>query len=293
MKKILLSTLIAALSFQVAAQNDSQNENVIRFMTRGKAALETAEKPEDYKLAADEFKKALEYDAKCADIYEQLAICYEQLGKLDPGNYKQAINYLNTYRSLRPDAPNKQEIQEKIYKLEFLMEKAGGMSLKNLVGKWKFYWGSGDDDDFFNIEIFENKGNFYAKCICDLRKNRILSPDSKGEYNTNEKWTNWKNDECNNIIKYEDGVVSFEADASIHFWTIYVYNKRGKWTEGNSKYWNLKYNLRFENSNLAGDRLCTKYLVQVKNISEDSDEWDTITDCEDDCGNSKVYFVKQ
>jgi hypothetical protein len=69
---------------------------------------------------------------------------------------------LNTYLSLLPDAPNKQDIQEKIYEIEFLFEKAGGVSLKSLVGKWKFYWGDGDPDEAYDITIFENQGNFFC-----------------------------------------------------------------------------------------------------------------------------------
>ena len=172
MKKVLIILFTAIISFQLSAQNCSQNENVTRFMGLGKAALKYAEKPEDYKSAAKEFLQALEYDNKCPDIYYQLALCYEQMGKLDPSNYKKAMSYLETYLALRPNAENKQEIQEKIYELEFLIEKSGGISLKELVGKWKFYFADGDPDEAYDITIFENQGNLFVRYRTKLWKTK-------------------------------------------------------------------------------------------------------------------------
>jgi len=294
MKNFVIIVILSFISFSLFGQDCSQNENVIRFMARGKVALKSAEQPEDYKLAANEFLKVLEYDAKCPDVYYQLALCYEQMGKLDPSSYKKAMSYLQTYLSLRPNASDKQEVQEKIYELEFLIEKTGGISLNELVGKWRFYWGTGSADKFFDIEIFENQGNFYAKDVCDLRKLRTLQPDRSGTYNTDKEYEEWKNVKCNNIIKYENGIIYFETEPFIHFWSIYTTSdKRGKWSTGSSKYWELKYTLKFEDGKLVGDRLCTRHEIQEKTFSEMSEDWKKTTDCSGDCGNSKVYFVKQ
>ncbi|MDR1197856.1 MAG: tetratricopeptide repeat protein [Prevotellaceae bacterium] len=305
MQKILLSILIAALSLQLSAQDCSQDENLVRFMTRGKAALKTAEKPEDYKLAVAEFKKALEYDAKCVDIYEQLAVCYEQLGKLDPGNYRQAINYLNTCLSFRPDVPNKQEIQEKVYELEFLLEKAGGMSLDNLIGKWKFYWGNGNKGEFFDIEIFKNQGNFYIRYLCDYREKKFYDLKGKGKNERvvvrscenkkkspyNEGYCIDKNDFCTSIMKYADGIISFGTSLYTEkylFWTFEM-----ELNEGNSRYYELQYNLKYDNEKLAGDRICNRYKVCGVYAGNDDKSWKCSTDCTGDCGDNKVYFVKQ
>ncbi|MDR1348942.1 MAG: tetratricopeptide repeat protein [Prevotellaceae bacterium] len=286
MQKILLSILIAVLSLQVAAQDCSQDENFVRFMTRGRLAVKTAEKPEDYKLAAGEFKKALEYDAKCADIYVQLAVCYEQMGELDPGNYRQAINYLNTYLSLRPDALNKQEIQEKVYELEFLLEKAGGMSLDNLIGKWKFYWGNGDDKSLFDIEIYKNQGNYYTKYV--IEEGWIADK--------NGSWSNNKPDyqhyeTCG--INYKDGIITF--------WTLH---NRSNILYDNREYSHSKnefhYELHLEENILRGICKCSLRFhgkghrdyssVFSAQKAGKATIWD---DCEGDCGNYNVYFVKR
>jgi tetratricopeptide (TPR) repeat protein len=306
MKKTLLILFLAGIYLQISAQNGSQNENVIRFMTRGKAALKAAQKPEDYKLAANEFKKALEYDAKCVDIYEQLAICYEQMGKLDPGNYQQAIKYLNTYLSLRPDAPNKQEIQEKVYGIEFLLEKAGGTSLDNLIGKWKFYWGEGNENKFFDIEIFKNQEDFYIRYLCDYREKKFYDLENEGKRNErvvvrsyenkkespyNEGYHIDKNDFCTSIMKYADGIISFGTSLYTEkylFWTFEM-----ELNEGSSRYYELQYNLTYNKGKLAGDRICNRYKVCQVFAGENDKSWKCITDCEGDCGDNKVYFVKQ
>jgi tetratricopeptide (TPR) repeat protein len=307
MKKAFIILLSACISLQMSAQNCSQDENVTRFMTRGKAAIKTAEKPEDYKLAAAEFMKALEYDVKCPDIYYSLSLCYEQLGALDPGNYQEAINFLNTYLSLKPDAGNKQEIQEKIYEIEFLLEKTGGTSLKNLVGKWKFYWGNGNDDDFFDIEIFENQENFYIRYLCDYRETRYydLEGTKRNERVVTRKCyeQGWKessisegfcitqNDFCTAIIKYTDGTISFESTRYFEhyiFWTFEM-----ELNEGSSRYNELQYNLRYDKGKLIGDRICSRYKVCKVYAGEKDKSWQCSNDCTGDCGNNKVYFVKQ
>ncbi|MDR0830496.1 MAG: tetratricopeptide repeat protein [Prevotellaceae bacterium] len=289
MKKFIsILTIILFVSF-VNAQ-DCNNESVTRFMARGKTAIKVAEKPEDYKLAANEFKKALEYAPKCADIYYQLGLCYEQMGKLDPGNYQEAISYFNNYLAYKPTAANKNEIQEKIYEIEFLAEKAGGVSLKSLVGKWKFYWGSGNDDDFFDIEIYENEGNLYAQDICDLRKAITYSVNKDNSVNDNGGYKEFKNEKCNNIIKYENGIISFKTEPFIGFFSYHP--KEGnlsRFNEHSTQYWNLEYILKFENGKLVGERVRSKYVKKRYYNSE----WETVTDCNGDCGENKVYFVKQ
>lgn len=254
-------------------------------MVRGKAAMESAEKPEDYKLAATEFSKALEYDAKCADVYYHLALCYEQMGKLDPGNYKAAISYLNTYLSFRPDAPDKQEIQEKIYKIEFLVEKAGGMSLGNLVGKWKFYWGEGREDDFFDIKIYENKGDLYA----EYSDNKwvsifIMTNGNKNETVPVDKYASSK-------IQYKDGIISFEANPQYQYTENYAEESLKRFDGGTSKYREIEYRLRIENGILKGEQILKRY--KKKSYSK-SNGWNIDYECSGDCdGQYTVYFIKQ
>jgi tetratricopeptide (TPR) repeat protein len=311
MKKVIsILSLVLCVSF-VNAQNCPQNENLTRFMTRGKAALKTAEKPEDYKLAANEFLKALEYAPKCPDVYLNLAQCSEQMGKFDPGNYQETINYYNTYLSLSPNAANKQEIQEKIYEIEFLLEKAGGVSLKSLVGKWKFYKGFGSDDDYYDIEIYENNENYYVRYLCDYMLNKVrmlegrividykmtgLKPD-----NVNEGFYITKEDYCNALIEYKDGIISFMTESFIS-WTIRADDKitdrqsdemlvstfglGQNYTEQINM-----YQLKITYKMLKGTKICTKYKKCYNGYGTVPKK--CYTDCTGDCGKQEVYFVKQ
>ncbi|MDR1348945.1 MAG: tetratricopeptide repeat protein [Prevotellaceae bacterium] len=288
MKKTILILLIAAFSSQLSAQDCSQDENFVRFMTRGKAALKAAQKLEDYKLAAGEFKKALEYDAKCADIYEQLAVCYEQMGELDPGNYRQAINYLNTYLSLRPDAPNKQEIQEKVYELEFLLEKAGGISLDNLIGKWKFYLENGGDASLFDIEIHKEQDNYYATHVF---LERWFA--DKNNWSTLGDFKNLEQTNRTCKINYEDGVIIF--------WTLH--NKSRVLKNGREITLSRRefyYELHLDKNVLRGISKCSLNFEgmgnsKYRNVLEavEAGRGTVLNDCEGDCGDNKVYFVKQ
>jgi tetratricopeptide (TPR) repeat protein len=309
MKIILFILLVAGICFQLPAQDCTSNENVTRFMTRGKMALKNAENPEDYKLAADEFLKALEYDSKCPDIHYNLALCYEQTGKLDPGNYQEAINYLNTYLSLLPNATNKQEIQEKIYEMEFLFEQAGGVSLKDLIGKWKFYNGSGKENEYYDIEIYETENkDLYVRYIDELNiekmyilKKRILNtyhwPDCiKCKKITTlfpnmenpDGWYIMKQDYRAAKIEYSNGVISFKTTPYI-YWRAFGIDFDTMDSFNSTAETNI-YQLKITNDKLHGSETCIRY---KKCNSSGREEIKCPTDCDGDCGNNKVYFVKQ
>ena len=295
MKKTLIILFAAGVLFQLSAQDCTQNENIARFMVRGKAAMKSAEKPEDYKLAAAEFSKALEYDAKCADIYYNLGLCYEQMGKLDPCNYKESYYYLNTYLSLRPDAPNKQEVQEKIYEIEFLFEKAGGICLNDLIGKWSFYWGEGKAEELFDIEIYKNNGDYYAKYQSD--KN-IMTQYKEGKIGTFsgdefEKFT-LKDEFGSRKIQYKDGFFYFEA---ITRYTITERFPKGSlssnFDNGSFKYWKIEYRIKVEDGLLKGERIHKEYEYQFFNNMQEIKNWKVGAECTDCSTIYPVYFRKK
>jgi hypothetical protein len=302
MKKTIVLFCLLISAMNLLAQECKLNEEATRYMVRGKSAIELAEKPEDYKLAATEFLKVAEYAPKCPDVYYNLSLCYEQMGKLDPGNYQEAISYLQTYLQLSPNAANKQEIQERIYKLEFVAEKAGGVSLKRLIGKWKFFWGDGGNDDSWDIEIFENNGNFYARFLCDYRLRKWHDMESnrmvvRNCYGMGLKESPLKgccitaNDFCTAIIKYADGTISFETNLYVESYLAWTYKPH--LDEGSSSYWKLNYNLKINNGKLQGNRICNRYKVCKVYAGEDDKNWICNTDCTGDCGENNVYFVKQ
>ena len=290
MKKILFLLVIANISLHLFAQNCMENENIIRFMTRGKMALKTAKNPEDYKLAANEFLKALEYDVKCPDVYYQLALCYEPMGEIDPGNFQEAKTYLETYLAFRPDAEDKQEIQEKIYELEFLIEKSGGISLNELVGKWKFYWGTGEEDDFFDIEIYLNMGDYYVKYCGDKRIMTQISMYRGGAMDSEKHIL--RNDYESSIIQYKDGIIILNVKP--YFQTSEYFPKEGnlcRFNNGTGKYWKIEYRLKLEEGILKGERIHKGY----EKVSSSGCDWNWQTDyeCISDCNTYPVYFEKQ
>jgi tetratricopeptide (TPR) repeat protein len=264
-------------------------------MARGKTAIKVAEKPEDYKLAANEFTKALEYAPKCADIYYQLGLCYEQMGKLDPGNYQEAISCFNNYLAYKPTAANKNEIQEKIYEIEFLAEKAGGMSLKSLIGKWKFYYFDGDDDEPYDIEISENQGYFYVTYRAKLWKTKYYCLDGNHlkEGASIDDFANSKNDCWNSSkITYDNNVVYFSTDFMFRRGDLHKNNEWiCKYTDMITTYYDFNYELTMGNEFLKGKRVITKKIVDT--LKGCNSEWQKSSRCENNCGSTDIYFVKQ
>jgi tetratricopeptide (TPR) repeat protein len=282
---LVLLTMFMTWSVLVA-QDCSKDENVTCFMTRGKMAIEMAEKPEDYKSAADEFLKALEYDSKCPDIYYNLAFCYEQTGKLDPGNYQKAIFYLNAYLLLLPDAPDKDELQKKIYRFEFLLERAGPrVNLNDLLGNWKFYSVDGAPEEKYDITIFENRGNFFVKYCTMLwiasHHSSKAKKDNKGFEKVLESTKNTK-------ITYNDKI-SFSTDLMDRLGGSD--DKNVYWYIGITTHSKFDYELKYENGMLEGKQMTTyKY---VEKIGNSSNVWEKTSECDNDCGEREIYFIKQ
>ena len=126
MRISVLSLVMAfCLSIGIAnAQNISDDAR--RYFLRGMAAVETAKSTADYKNAAKEFKRAKTLAPSWSDVYYNLGMILEKTG-----NYEGAINNLNTYLRLVPSSSDANQIQKKIYKLEYKMERS------NIEGIWR------------------------------------------------------------------------------------------------------------------------------------------------------------
>jgi len=100
--------------------------SVEREMVQGQTAFEIAKDNSDYEEAARLFEKATAKAPKCADAYYNLGTTYEKTT-----DYHKAINALETYLQLRPNAEDTAAVRKQIYRLEFLAEKkASGHSQK-------------------------------------------------------------------------------------------------------------------------------------------------------------------
>jgi tetratricopeptide (TPR) repeat protein len=276
------------------ASDCTQDENAKRFMARGNAALKTAEKPEDYKLAAEEFAKALEYAPKCSDLHYSLALCYEKMGVLDPGNYKEAISYLNSYLALNTDVANKDEIQNKIYEIEFLLEKSMKQpevvanntdieqAFKELVGKWKCYKANGQYDKLRDMEIISNEGLFFVQYCIESTQNTQIPIDKNKTLQTIN----------GSEIVYSNGIFEFQEKYNFGEW-----GKSSYWW-----YWNMhekknKFYLQYKDNKLMG-YYETRAHIHTSKPSEnirDGREGLIVKKCDGDCNydKEKIYFVKQ
>jgi len=117
MRGIFIFTLTFLLLFTTKGYSEISSE-ARRHMVRGETAVKMAENRSDFNDAVKEFKKVLEYHPDLAEGYYNLAIAQEGAEE-----YTEAINSLRKYLELAPEAADREEVQDKIYGLEYLTEK--------------------------------------------------------------------------------------------------------------------------------------------------------------------------
>jgi tetratricopeptide (TPR) repeat protein len=99
------------------AQNIS--DEAMRYFDRGQAAVEMAKTQADYEDAIKEFEKAAKLAPEWPDVYYNLGLIQEKIGK-----YSDAIKNLTKYLELSPNASDSREVKKFIAKIEYKMEKA-------------------------------------------------------------------------------------------------------------------------------------------------------------------------
>jgi len=100
-----------------------------RHMVRGQAAAKIAKTPADYEDAIREFEQAAKFAPDWPEIYYNLGVVQEKAKE-----YDKAIENLEKYLALAPNATDADVVREFIYKIEFLKER--GWSMEDLVGTW-------------------------------------------------------------------------------------------------------------------------------------------------------------
>lgn len=105
------------------------SEEARRHMMRGEAAVEIARTWQDYEIAIQEFKQAAKFAPDWPEIYYNLGVVQQKV-KL----YGEAIENLNRYLELAPNATDADAVRDLIYKIEFLKER--GWSKEDLVETW-------------------------------------------------------------------------------------------------------------------------------------------------------------
>lgn len=120
--------LAAALAAWAEAAGDIPSE-AQRHMIRGRAAIEMAKSPEEYRFAIEEFEKAVKLAPHWAEAYYNLGMVQAELGELP-----QAIANLKRYLELAPNAPDAAKVREEVIRLEYRLERE--QRLTQLAGDW-------------------------------------------------------------------------------------------------------------------------------------------------------------
>jgi tetratricopeptide (TPR) repeat protein len=119
-------------------------EEARRHFARGEAALELAQSPSDFQDAATEFEAALRQAPWWAEAHCDLGQVFEKAAK-----YQNAMLAYQGCLAASPNAPNVQDTQKKIYKMEFaadreqkqainaqVQQRDSALRLQSLAGVW-------------------------------------------------------------------------------------------------------------------------------------------------------------
>lgn len=92
-------------------------EEARKFALRGEGMLKDGK----FEEALREYKKAINIAPYVAVLYRSVSLIYGELK-----DYTSAINYMNIYLELMPDAPDARAVKDQIYNWEFMLEKNQG-----------------------------------------------------------------------------------------------------------------------------------------------------------------------
>jgi len=199
MKNLICLAGFLLLAVTTYAQDCQLNDEAHRYWVRAQAALNEAKSEDDYLNVCEEFKKAFEYAPDCADICYNIAACYEKSATTglfkDITGYAQAMKYFKKYLELKPNAQNKETVQNKIYELEYKYDK-----LHKYIGKYgnikykdptNYYFINSVKDFEFEIKLSENDNQL----IVIVPRN-----NTKIDFNTLEVKKRWDMGAGNDII---------------------------------------------------------------------------------------------
>lgn len=126
MNKVTLFSLLVLCGTALSWGQQGVPEEAVRHMTKGEAAVETAQSQGDYQSAISEFKQACLLAPNWPDPYYNLASVQETAGE-----YEEAIKNFQKYLTLAPNAEDAADVQKRIYKLEYKRDRS------NIEGIWK------------------------------------------------------------------------------------------------------------------------------------------------------------
>lgn len=125
-KRIVSLILLFVCGIAMSWGQQTIPEEARRHMIRGQEAAETAKSAGDYKEAIIEFEQARTMAPDWPDVYFNLGMVQGTAG-----NYDEAIENLNKYLALVPNAEDAARVRDTIYKLEYKRERS------NVAGVWR------------------------------------------------------------------------------------------------------------------------------------------------------------
>ena len=136
LSKYIVGILIMA--FPGASYANDSCTGVEREMAYGEAALEDAKDNAGFKLAAEEFNKAVQKAPYCASAFFNLGLVQEKAGELAA-----AKAAYEKYLKLTPNAPDAAAVKKQVFKLTYRIQKAERLTAQKpdspwakLNGKW-------------------------------------------------------------------------------------------------------------------------------------------------------------
>jgi len=161
------------------AQDCKLNEEAQGHVTKANLAMEKAKSETDYLYAIEELNKALQYAPDCPDIYFNIGFLYDQAantGLIKDIDYcNKAIEYFKKYLEIKPDSQKKQDVQNKIYELEYRRDK---LKLNGvLVAKGKSVFMNGkelDKDEVRSIMANTDALKLYNKGMSRYKTGKTL-----------------------------------------------------------------------------------------------------------------------
>jgi len=208
MKKALFIFVGLILTINLFAQNCKLSPEANRYWIRATTAMNTITSDDDYKIAAEEFEKALQYAPQCGDILFNLALIYSQIGTKEGNFYfSKAEKYLETYKQLNP---NDKEVEKLAIEIGFKREKfqrdaakkqqqEKEEKLKAFEGTWKICTGDGGTNYWASdLKIHIDNGRIYISARRDNRGNRVTVEGyiSDGFLMFEHKYTKFCSERC-------------------------------------------------------------------------------------------------
>jgi|APSaa5957512622_1039677.scaffolds.fasta_scaffold38662_4 tetratricopeptide (TPR) repeat protein len=133
MRSIIISLVVGFCMCIGIAEAQNISDEAMRHFDRGQAAVEIAESTTDYEDAIKEFEKAAKLAPEWPDVYYNLGLIQEKVGKDDD-----AIRNLTKYLELSPNASDSREVKKFVAKIEYKLEKAKAEydKIKDFLGEW-------------------------------------------------------------------------------------------------------------------------------------------------------------